>query len=406
MSESDGDPIESIRAQLEQLRTAVRGIPTPPPTPEPTLSILGAARSETSWEAFLAYFLDPSAPHGMDTDVLEAFLRAVSATTDSRLAPRSHRLSAVAVESQVAADDGVPDLLLWVPDEWFCCIELKSHSGESEEQTLRYAASEGLGPLAVADFDPADRHYVYLAPAASPAPASDDFAVLDWEAVVEAVRTVLGDHRGRYPVRSSAQLADFLDTVDDELNMTDQERYRREKAQLAVDHSDAIDAVLGALEAVVDDERSSWQDDFADVADASWNTALAGQKYARAYRDEWVLGADADDGTPALVYELQIDADALRGEAVQIELKRNSGSAAPDRVADALYAESVQADLASLAPRHDVRIRGRSDRVHTLEADVSVDLAAGDTVGGRFATRIAELAPINGVLDGVVADLD
>lgn len=372
------------------------------------LSILGAARSETSWEALLEYFLNPAAPTGMDTDILAAFFDAIPATTQSDLSPRTHHLSAVEIETQVAADDGVPDLLLWVPDEWFCCVELKSHSGESNDQTLRYATSESLGPLTVGEFDPTDRHYIYLAPAATPPPASDVFVTLDWEAVVDQMRTVLNGNRGRYPVKSSAQLADFLDTIDDELNMTDQERYQREKAQLVIDHSDALQEVLTALDDVVAAELAAWQDDFADVADSSWNTTVAGNKYARAYHDEWVRPANASaaDQTPAVVYELQIDSDALRSGAPQIELKRTSDTADPQRVYDALYEESIQEELQSLAPRHDVRIRSHSNKVHTLETNVDIDLAAGDTIGGQFAARIDSLGPINQVIDQLVADLD
>lgn len=408
MSEQEVASYEAVREQLEQLSGEVQQIPTPPPTPESVLSILGEARSEASWEALLEYFLTPETPNGMDTDVLEAFFGALSTNTESDLSPRTHHLSAVEIESQVAADDGIPDLLLWVPGEWFCCVELKSHSGESDDQTRRYAASDTLGPLSVAEFAPADRHYVYLAPGATPPPASDAFATLDWEAVVDAIRTVLDGNRGRYPVRSSAQLADFLDTIDDELNMTDQERYQREKAQLVIDHSDAVDEVLSALDAVVEAELSSWQDDFADVAASSWNTAVAGNKYARAYRDEWVRSdgvADADQ-TPVVVWELQIDADALRSGAPWMELKRTSKTADPERVYDALYDDAIQTELQSLASRHDVRIRGHSDKVHTLETNVDVDLAAGDTVGGRFAARIDSLEPINRVVDQFVAELD
>lgn len=372
------------------------------------LSILGEARSETSWEALLAYFLNPTAPHGIDTDILSAFFDTISATTQSNLSPRSHQLSEVEIETQIVADDGVPDLLLWVPDEWFCCVELKSHSAESNDQTLRYATSESLGPLTVGDFDPTDRHYLYLAPEATPPPASDAFATLHWEAVVGQMRTVLNENRGRYPVKSSAQLADFLDTIDDELNMTDQERYQREKAQLVIDHNDALQEVLTALDDVVTAEIASWQDDFADVADSSWNAELAGNKYARVYRDEWVRqtkGSVADQ-TPVVVYELQIDADALRSGTPQIELKRTSDTADPQRVYNALYQESIQEELQSLAPRHDVRIRGQSDKVHTLETNIDIDLAGGDTIGGQFAIRVNELGPINRIIDQFVANLD
>jgi len=344
----------------------------------------------------------------MDTDILEIFFDAISATTQSNLSPRTHHLSMVKIESQIAVDDGVPDLLLWVPDEWFCCVELKSHSGESNDQTIRYAASESIGPLTVEEFDPSNRHYIYLAPSATPPPASDAFVSLDWESVVDSIRPVLNDNRGRYPVKSSAQLADFLDTIEDELNMTDQERYQREKAQLAIDHNDALDEVFSALDDVVKAELAAWQDDFADVADPAWNTALAGNKYARAYRDAWIrqdIGSDTDP-SPVVVYELQIDSEALRSGAPQIRLKRTSDTADPQRVYDALYEDDIQNELQSIAPRHDVQIRGQSDKAHTLETTVDIDLAGGDTVGGRFAARLNSLDPLNQLIDQFVAGID
>ena len=149
-------------------------------------------------------------------------------------------------------------------------------------------------------------------------------------------------------------------------------------------------------------------DDFADAASPSWNTAVAGSKYARAYRDEWVRPDEGSDGgqTPVVVYELKIDSETLRSGAPQIELKRTSDTADPQRVYDALYEDSVLDDLQSLAPRHDVRIRGHSDKVHSLETTADIDLAAGDTLGGRFASRVDALGPINDVLGRLVADLD
>lgn len=407
MVQSEDESFEAIQAQLKQLSGSVQQIPQSPSAPESVLSILGEARSETSWEALLEYFLDPAAPNGMETDVLEAFFDAISKTTQSKVSPRSHHLSAVEIESQISVDDGVPDLLLWVPGDWFCCVELKSHSGESDEQTLRYAASESIGSLTVSDFEPDDRHYIYLTPSTTPLPASDEFVPLDWEAVVDEVRTVLNGNRGRYPVKSSAQLADFLDTIEDELNMTEQERYQREKAQLVIDHNEALNEVQTAFEDVVKAELAAWEDDFADVSSPRWNTYMAGQKYARAYRDEWVLQTEesSEEQTPLVVYELQIDKDNLRTGSPEIILKRTSG-VNQDSVYDALYEDSIQNELQSLAPRHNVRILGRSESTNTLELNVDIELAAGETVGGQFATRIKALDPINQIIDRLVADFE
>jgi len=189
--------------------------------------------------------------------------------------------------------------------------------------------------------------------------------------------------------------------------LTDQERYQREKAQLVIDHSDALTEVLAALDNVVVAELKSWQDDFADEASPSWYTVLAGTKYARAYRDEWIVDEPvADEPTPAVVYELKIDAETVRSGAPQIELKRTSDTVDPERVYDTLYQDSVQDELQSLSPRHDVRIRSHLDKVHTLEANVEIDLAVGDTIVGQFADRIDSLGPINQVIDQFVADLD
>lgn len=78
-----------IRGRLEELAASIDQLPALATLPDTTLSILGEARTETYWEALLEYFLNPKAPYGFDTDVLEAFLTAVSENSDSSLIPQN-----------------------------------------------------------------------------------------------------------------------------------------------------------------------------------------------------------------------------------------------------------------------------------------------------------------------------
>ena len=409
----DSVPAEEIRGRLEELATSIDKIPTLANSPETTLSILGKTRTEAYWEALLEYFLDPEAPHGFDTDVLEAFLTAVSEESKSSLAPRAYQLSEIQIASQVGADDGVPDILVWIADEWFCCIELKSHSKESDDQTIRYASSTSLGPLHVSDFSKTNRHYIYLAPASTSVPTSEDFVKLDWEDVVPYFGDVLSTGRGRYPSKSQAQLFDFVDTLEDELEMTDYKEYERDKVELAIEYGPEIQMVISALQDFVEQERNSWQEDFLASAPEGWDTDLGGQIHPRLFHQSWLFDETGrvdteEEADLVLNYVSKINEENLLNRNLTVEFKRRSDSdkKLEEKVYDKLYAEETQTQLRNLAEEHNITLADRTDGVHIFQTPVPLDIDNGDTIGGRFAERIREIQPVNEVINQALLDID
>ena len=117
------------RAQLEDLQQGLDNIERPPET---TLEILGQSRVERQWEKLLVYFIDSTNPHGFNTDVLRAFLRALYTHSDTSISGPLRNLESVEVSSQVSTGNGIFDILLRQPDEWFVCIELKIDSSETK----------------------------------------------------------------------------------------------------------------------------------------------------------------------------------------------------------------------------------------------------------------------------------
>lgn len=67
--------IESTLSMLERRVGALGQHEEPPKT---LLRVIEESRTEKAWHLLLAYFIDPSEPHGFGTDALEEFLRSIS----------------------------------------------------------------------------------------------------------------------------------------------------------------------------------------------------------------------------------------------------------------------------------------------------------------------------------------
>lgn len=105
---------------------------------------LGMVRSEVRHGNFLAYLLEPGRPHGFHTDVLRAFLLAVSRATSrssqtaSRLKPLNVHLMDIE-QADVRREWRSIDLLIVIPAEKLVIpIELKVESSQGSDQLLRY----------------------------------------------------------------------------------------------------------------------------------------------------------------------------------------------------------------------------------------------------------------------------
>lgn len=144
----------------------------------------------------------------------------------------------VEVAQEVASDQGRPDVMIWVPTEWFLYIEMKVESGEGADQTERYANIRSFDELDIdaGVYDEENQFYLYLAPECASKPKADDFTTLLWEQVAASTEEFLTDDNGYHPARTTAQLFDFVATIRSELTMTEYEAHRKEKIALAIEY--------------------------------------------------------------------------------------------------------------------------------------------------------------------------
>ncbi|MBX0305773.1 PD-(D/E)XK nuclease family protein [Haloarcula salinisoli] len=287
----------SIEHQLADIR---RQLSETESLPLPTLEIIGQSQQERYWQSLLVYFLDPDSPHGFGSDVLTAFLEAISSHPNIAFDTPVHDATRVTIQSEVPTGSGPVDLLLALDDEWFLCIELKVASPETGDQTVRYASAPTIGDIVVSEHA-GTAEYVYLAPETAQAPSSEEFVDVSWRHVVDQLEDVLHDGQGQYPAKSSAQLADYLDTIKRTLNMTNLDGISTETA-LYTEHFELIDQLTEAYEADKQRLFQALEEAFfaaTDVDPADWTVNNRGTNYINFYKNAW---QNLDTGT-SIEYE-------------------------------------------------------------------------------------------------------
>jgi len=272
-------------AHLQEIEELLADVDRPPAT---TLDILGEAKRERYWEDLLVYFLNPSNPHGFDADVLGAFLHALSEHEETSLPPLRHELEQIEVQSQVPTGDGPFDIFLWSKDVWYVVIELKVAAAETGTQTRRYAQASKLGELVVNQHQGASE-YVYLAPKNAGSSTSEKFVDVSWEYLIPYLEEVLRTSHGQYPSKSHAQLADYLDTIKQTLNM-DEFTTISEETKLYTDYADTINRLIEAYE----DDRAKifnhLQTVFLEELDGpreEWEVNNSPKRYINFAKNDW-----------------------------------------------------------------------------------------------------------------------
>lgn len=293
-------PSESISQQLAALSQRLETLPEATEPPMTTLQVLGRSRREAYWQRMLVYFLTPTKPHGLDHDLLEHLLTALEAHALLDFSYSRLDLEGIRLEQEVSTERGRPDLVIWSPD-WFICVELKVDSSEGTDQTRRYVDVESFDEIDLGkdDVSPEGQHYVYLAPEETQPPAADEFASVSWGWLASEFQSFLAGSRGQYPSRTVAQLNDFVDTIQNELTMTEYQENRREKIALAIEHYEPMTEVLETLDSYVDELRETWPDWFLDAApagwDEQWHVRMTGKSYNSVHRDEWAINYPGDE---------------------------------------------------------------------------------------------------------------
>lgn len=304
---------DELTDRFRELRASLEALPVVTEPPKPMLRILGSARAEQTWNTLLAYFLDPSQPHGFGTALLKAFLDKVEQVTDDEIDYYHRDIERVTVETEVTSPrNNRLDILIRAPDEWFVCIESKVDASEGDRQTQRYVEDTHIGNEEKGKFPEDGQYYLFLSKEHAPDSSADRFEDIPWRDVVEAFREELNQSHGQYPERSVSQLDDFLSTIITVTNMEEDDyaQIQKEKIQLLSEYRDDIDELFEAAEDLRQRAIEEWPELFRSHVDDElwtdeWTTRLNPRKYGCIFKRGWYL--DNEDLEPT------IDAEQTQG---------------------------------------------------------------------------------------------
>ena len=274
---------EELTDRFRELRTSIEALPEVTEPPKPMLRILDSARAEQKWNTLLAYFLDPSQPHGFGANLLKTFLRKAGQVTGDEIEYYHRDIERVSVETEVRSPQGnQPDILIRAPDEWFVCIESKVDSSEGDRQTERYVEDTHIDNEEKDKYPEDGRYYLFLSKQYAPDSSAYEFEDISWRDVVEAFQTELNLSHGQYPERSVSQLEDFLSTIITVTNMKqdDFEQIQKEKVQLLSEYRNDIDELFQAAESLRKRAIEEWPEMFLSQVDEDLWT------------DEWTMRSE------------------------------------------------------------------------------------------------------------------
>jgi len=129
------EQLESLREHFEDVNQRGGSSDEQLSGSKTTLEIQEKAGCEDAWQKYLQYFFDPSEKHSLGDVFATTFLGLVKSSdiVDPDLDPDWED---VVVKTERPGDSSRPDLLMYEPDEWFACFELKVHHHERPGQTV------------------------------------------------------------------------------------------------------------------------------------------------------------------------------------------------------------------------------------------------------------------------------
>ena len=307
---------------LKAIKTARNRLTDVPDIPETTLQIieysLGSHRkAELYVSRLLAYFLDPSKPHGFDADFLAAFLDACLDSDAAGVAEDTLELAdaRVITESPISRrtdedeDDadqvrGYVDLFIEMPDEWFVIIELKFGTTERGidrdglSQTELYYAAEAVNGTSKEEYD-REGYYLYIRPSYAAGAQENEFTTLAWRDITAVIDSFLDDHAARLPARSTRQLREFTDDIKILTGMSDQAQYQQDLAELYVEYFKTVESVTSAFDEQWEEFLETWWQQlsaqFQETRDLSIWHGREGEDRAYIFKDGWWRRADTLD---------------------------------------------------------------------------------------------------------------
>ena len=299
---------DELPDRVRELRASLEALPEVTEPPKPMLRILGSARAERKWNTLLAYFLDPSEPHGFGADLLKAFLDTVEEVTDDRIEYYHRDIELVTVETEVASpQNNRPDIVIRVSGRWFVCIESKVDAPQEEGKPERYVADPHIGNEEKTEYPGDGHHYLFLSKELAPDVTADEFEDIYWRTVVDAFQEELKLSHGRYPERSVSQLNDFLSTILTVTNMEDNDfaELQREKVQLLSEYRDDIDDLLAAAESLRERAIADWPELFRSQVDGDlwtdeWRVYEGTKKWGTITKRGWWLDDETLEPTSVI----------------------------------------------------------------------------------------------------------
>lgn len=251
---------ESLKRRLAGFKNDLHLLPETDEPPSTTLQIIRSRQQEQDWQRLLFHYLSPDESHGLDYALLEHLLSALSQRSDLDFTYSQFDLADIQVEPEVTVSSGRrPDAVTWASEDWFICWELKVNATEDEDQTRDYVDSEAFSSINLRKEEVSSdgHHYIYLAPNGA-SPEADEFVPVSWKWVGDEIQTFLGESQGKYPARTISQLQTFTGTIRSELQMTDYQENKQEKAELYVEHYDEIAEVQQVFEEQWEQFRQTW----------------------------------------------------------------------------------------------------------------------------------------------------
>jgi hypothetical protein len=300
---------EELRDRFRELRTSLKALPEVSEPPKSMLRILGSARSEQRWNTLLAYFLDPSQPHGFNADLLKAFLDVAQSKSDAEIEYYHRDIETIQVDTEATSpQNNRPDIVIRVPGEWFVCIESKVEATEGERQTERYTEDSHINNDEKSEYSKDGHHYLFLSKRFAPDSRASGFSDLYWDQVVDAFHEELRRSHGKYPERSVNQFEDFLSTITQVTSMEDDDftTIQKEKVQLLSEYRNDIDDLLEATNSLRERAIEDWPELFRSQVDGElwtdeWNTRPDHGEFGVLFRDGWYL--DNEELEPTLDYK-------------------------------------------------------------------------------------------------------
>jgi len=419
---------EELKDRFSELRTSLEALPAVSEPPKSMLRILGSTRSEQKWNTLLAYFLDPSQPHGFDADLLKAFLKVVRNETDAEIEYYHRDIKTVQVDTEATSpQNNRPDIVIRAPEEWFVCVESKVEAAEGERQTERYLEDTHIGNDEKSEYPADGHHYLFLSKKYTADSKADGFSDLYWNQVVDAFHEELRRSHGKYPERSASQLEDFLSTISQVTSMKDDDftTIQKEKVRLLSEYRNDINELLDAAESLRERAIEDWPEMFRSQVDDElwadeWRVYEGTKKWGTITKRGWWL--DDEDLEPTSIIEktygdkgfrlffnhlIRREESFARGE-LTYRLRSSTNVPLRDEFNRLYNSDRWQRELQPLFDERDITNKGNKKNyfIKTYDVDQSrLPESYFETLAIAFEEHLPIVEVVDEILDEAVANV-